>query len=270
MRAVDPSPPRGDAFAARERAIDELDLVLASPLGAVTARTRLAALEARQARVCARLRARIAAGRFTRSGLRRIFLSEPGEAQGEPSYDFRDTLLAGMLSLDELAAETLAREAELVFYQPTPARVIAKLLERAELSPEDALCDLGSGLGHVVILARLLFGARALGVEREPAYHAHAQRSASDLGLGGIELVCGDAREVSFGESNVFFLYTPFRDEALRLVLNRLERTARERELIVCSYGPCTSDIAREPWLRPRSAPDELWSDARVFESARR
>jgi len=244
-------------FAARARALDALELSRASPLLAHAAQTaasaRAAELEARTARVSARLRARIASGRYTREGLRQVFralaTAEAPESGTIPHYGLGDSLLAGLLHPGEPEPETRAIEPELVFYQPSPVHVIVSLFERAELGPGDQICDLGSGLGHVLILARLLFGARALGVEREPAYFEHAQRSIRALCLNGIELLCADAREADFGASNVFFLYTPFRGAVLGQVMKRLREQARTRHLRVCCSGPCSQMITREDWL---------------------
>ena len=138
----------------------------------------------------------------------------------------------------------------MVFYQPTPARAILDLIERAGIGPEDVFCDLGSGLGRVVLLVALLTGARSRGVEFEPAYSEHAQRCASALNLRGVELVCADAREASLADGTVYFLYTPFRGALLQQVLARLHTEARNRPIRVCTFGPCTAEVARSSWLR--------------------
>jgi len=142
-------------------------------------------------------------------------------------------------------------EPEMVFYQPTPARAILSLVERANLGPGDALCDLGSGLGHVVLLVALLSGARARGVEIEPAYVEHAAACARRLDVQGVEFLQGDARRASFAEATVFFMYTPFRGAMLDEVLEALRREAARRAFRVCTIGPCTAAVAEKRWLRP-------------------
>ena len=67
----------------------------------------------------------------------------------------------------------------MVFYQPTPGRIIFELVERAALQKHDTFYDLGSGLGQVVILVSLLSGARAKGIEFDPAYCEYARRCAT-------------------------------------------------------------------------------------------
>jgi hypothetical protein len=53
-------------------------------------------------------------------------------------------------------------------YQPTPARVVRRMLELAEIHPGDTLYDLGAGTGAIVFSAARSYGARVVGVEVEP------------------------------------------------------------------------------------------------------
>jgi hypothetical protein len=53
-------------------------------------------------------------------------------------------------------------------YQPTPARVVRRMLDLAEIHPGDALYDLGAGTGGIVFEAARKYGARVVGVEVEP------------------------------------------------------------------------------------------------------
>src|SRR5579862_8968541 len=68
------------------------------------------------------------------------------------AYDYLDDLLSGVLQLEEPAASTATPDQEMVFYQPTPARHIFHLLRLTELTDDDVLIDLGSGVGHVALL----------------------------------------------------------------------------------------------------------------------
>jgi hypothetical protein len=88
-------------------------------------------------------------------------------------------------------------------------------------------------------------------VEIEPAYCDYARGSALGLNVTRAEFVEADAREASLASGTVFFLFTPFRGAMLGQVLERLSREGRERPIRVCTYGPCTAEIARASWLRP-------------------
>lgn len=50
---------------------------------------------------------------------------------------------------------------------PTPERVIRRMLQMAETTPDDLVVDLGSGDGRIPIYAAKHFGAHAIGVELE-------------------------------------------------------------------------------------------------------
>jgi SAM-dependent methyltransferase len=50
---------------------------------------------------------------------------------------------------------------------PTPERMIRRLLQMADVTPQDVVVDLGSGDGRIPIYAAKHFGARAIGVELE-------------------------------------------------------------------------------------------------------
>ncbi len=114
--------------------------------------------------------------------------SPANSASSDPSptgshYDHLDELLAGVFAIPEPAGAEAPKEAEQVFYQPTPARHIFALIRQAHLTAADTLIDLGSGLGHVPLLVSVCTGARAIGIEFEAAYVASARQSADALHL---------------------------------------------------------------------------------------
>jgi hypothetical protein len=53
-------------------------------------------------------------------------------------------------------------------YQPTPRRVVAAMLDRAEVGPDDVVYDLGAGTGAIVFRAARERRSRVVGVEVEP------------------------------------------------------------------------------------------------------
>jgi hypothetical protein len=166
------------------------------------------------------------------------------------AYDFLDELISGVLQLKEPDAASVHLGAEMVFYQPTPARHIFDLMRRAAFTEQDVLIDLGSGLGHVPLLVSICAGIRAVGVEIEPAYIASARKCANELNLGHVTFLPSDARQAGLSSGTVFYLYTPFTGTILRAVLERLRQEAASRAMRVCSFGPCTATIAQEPWLK--------------------
>jgi hypothetical protein len=170
-------------------------------------------------------------------------------ARGD-SYDHLDALVSGVLQIDEPESQLVGLAAEMVFYQPTPARHIFDMLTRSALDQHDVLIDLGSGLGHVPLLASICTGARCIGIEWEAAHVECARRCAHALNLGRVTFVQGDVREADLSAGTVFYLYTPFEGAMLREVLDMLQAQAATREIRICTLGPCTATIAQERWLQ--------------------
>ncbi|HET6805684.1 MAG TPA: hypothetical protein VFH59_09620 [Frateuria sp.] len=205
-------------------------------------------LEHADGRLHRRLRAAVQAGQGP-ALFRRWLEASPATPAGE-GYDALDELVAGLLRLAEPGTGGPALEPGMVFYQPTPARHVLDMLARVRLAPRDVLVDLGSGLGHVPMLASLCTGARALGVEWQESHVTVARAAARALRLARVTFVAGDARDADLSAGTVFFLYTPFVGAVLRQVLDALHAEGRRRPIRVCTFGPCSPLVAREAWLR--------------------
>lgn len=172
------------------------------------------------------------------------------------SFDSLDEILSVVLALEEPDPPPAHPPDGMVFYQPTPARHIFHLLHLATLSTTDVLIDLGSGLGHVPLMASLCTGARSIGIEREATYVASAEHCARQLNLDRVSFLQQDAREADLSSGTVFYLYTPFTGPILAAVLHRLRQQSAQRPIRICTFGPCTQAVAQEPWLETSAHPD--------------
>jgi Histone methylation protein DOT1 len=182
---------------------------------------------------------------------------EHGSANGM-GYDYLDELISGVFQFEEPAGAQDSRDSEKVFYQPTPARHIIALLKMTALTAADVLVDLGSGLGHVSLLTSICSRAgSSIGIESEASYIDCARQCAQRLNLHNkVTFIHQDARLADFSTGTVFYLYTPFTGSILSAVLRRLMHEAAARPIRICSYGPCTSVIAKEPWLKTTRTPN--------------
>lgn len=171
------------------------------------------------------------------------------------SYDPLDALVTGVLDLAE-PADVAELEAEMVFYQPTPARHIFGFIALAQIDARDTVIDLGAGLGHVTLLTAICTPARCIGIEWQHAYVASAQQCAQALNVRNAMFLAQDVRQARLAEGSVFYLYTPFTGALLRKVLDMLAREAEHRAIRLCSLGPCTEVLAKEPWLATDDACD--------------
>ena len=229
----------------------EAEVLLALKQRAEVVQSRL---EAADEKLFLQLRAGIRSGDYRGAELRRRLEACAGSGRGRRSqdggaYDSLDALLSGVLLVGAAPGETTERESEMVFYQPTPGRIIFELVERAAFQQHDTFYDLGSGLGQVVILVSLLSGVSARGIEFDPAYCEYARQCARELNLSGVDFINVDAREAEYAGGTVFFLYTPFEGRMLHDVLTRLKGEAQKRTIGVYTYGPCTQEVSRQDWL---------------------
>jgi hypothetical protein len=191
--------------------------------------------------------------RFVRPSVQSENANGPANGLG---YDYLDELINGVFPFEEPDTAGIVRESEKVFYQPTPARQIFRLIDVTALTADDVLVDLGSGLGHVSMTVSICTDARSIGIELEAAYVACARQCALQLNLNRVTFLHEDARTADLTPGTVFYLYTPFTGSILSAVLNRLKREAATRRIRICSYGPCTPIIAGERWLEAATPPE--------------
>ena len=182
--------------------------------------------------------------------------SENGRPLPGLGYDDQDELISGVLAFSEPGNANSVAEPEMVFYQPTAVRHILDLIELSGLSSADVLIDLGSGMGHVPLLASVLTGASCQGIEVEAAYVACAQQCARSLGLRRVTFLQQDARTADLATGTVFHLYTPFTGAMLARMLERLRSEGANRRIKISTLGPCTAVVAAQPWLQATAPPD--------------
>ena len=53
-------------------------------------------------------------------------------------------------------------------YVPTPMKSVRRMLEIAQVGPDDVVYDMGSGDGRIIITAAKEYGAKAVGLEADP------------------------------------------------------------------------------------------------------
>lgn len=124
------------------------------------------------------------------------------------------------------------------------------MVREVPLKPDDELVDLGAGLGRVAIIAHLLSGARACGIEVQAQLVELARLRSDALGLRSVSFVHANAADARL-DGSVFFIYSSFNGELLARVLQRLEEVARRRSIVICAVDFELRDVR---WLRARAA----------------
>ncbi|SRR5581483_1954602 len=112
-------------------------------------------------------------------------------ALGEAGAPLAPPLAPPLAAQDSARAE---REPDVVFV-PTPMATVRGMLRLAAVGDSDLVYDLGSGDGRIVIAAAREFGARAVGIDIDPARIAESRASADTAGVAG---------RVSFRQGDLF------------------------------------------------------------------
>lgn len=208
-----------------------------------------AGLQSAALRTHAAVRRQIAEGRLRGGALRAVFDQLP---RLERDHFVEEVLGIAYPPLEEPALVT----SEHMTYAPSGYDEIVHALELTQLGAGDRFLDLGSGLGKVVMLAALLTGAESSGVECDHQLCELGRNAAAALGVPGVQLRPGDAREARGADADVVFMYLPFAGAGLARVMEGLRQDsrrprARPRQRFLCT-GPL--DLARHPKVTPVGA----------------
>ena len=134
------------------------------------------------------------------------------------SHTFRRSLLTLVLAVVAVSAFAQTQGAKPfepqsgqpgkdVVWVPTPQPLVDKMLDMANVTPQDHVIDLGSGDGRTVITAARR-GATALGIEYNPDMVTLSQRNAAAQGVGGkATFVKADLFESDFSNATVVTMF---------------------------------------------------------------
>ena len=140
-------------------------------------------------------------------------------------------------------------------FVPTPHDVVKRMLELATVTKGDAVYDLGSGDGRVVIAAAKTYGCKAFGVELDRALVAKSRDRAKAAGVEKLATFeQGDLFEADFSGATVVALYvTPSMSRKLIPKLDKLKPGSR----VVCHCFPIPG-VTPEKVVRVTSDEDDV------------
>lgn len=154
-------------------------------------------------------------------------------------------------------------------YAPAPTGAILDVVDCAPVEASDVFIDIGAGLGHVTNVVSFLTGARAIGVEIEPAFVERARRQARALCLERAHFECIDAFDFDFSGGNVFFLFAPFPKEDTRALLEeKIRPLARTPGFKLCTLG-ANEQVSPVAWLQEVVHEQKLAAGLHFYEAAR-
>lgn len=147
------------------------------------------------------------------------------------------------------------------------------LRDALDLTPQDAVVDLGCGCGR----ALAVFARRALrycrGVEFEAGAAAVARANARRLRgrRAPIDIIMGDAADYPFDDETLVYLFNPFGAETMRAVLANLRHSLKRkpRRLRLCYYNPKHREVVQAAgWLRRTATLRGFKTNIEIFEPA--
>ena len=145
-------------------------------------------------------------------------------------------------------------------YQATAVGDLEAVLDELALDYSGyTFIDIGCGLGRPLFAAAEYPFRRIVGVEFAPDLHALASRNLASYRSGRqrcrqIEVLCMDGADYIFpAEKTVLFLFNPFKQPVMEIVLANLERSLAEspRHVVILYRWPYLKDLFdRAPYLR--------------------
>ncbi len=104
--------------------------------------------------------------------------------------------------------EVIQRRRDFGEYAPTCDDVVGKMLELAEIQPEDVLYDLGCGDGRIVVAAARDHGIPAVGVDLDAERISEANANAHKAGLEDrVRFIQSHAKDVDLSEATIVISY---------------------------------------------------------------
>ena len=121
-----------------------------------------------------------------------------------------------------------------VDYEPTPWRVLGRVLQQGEVAEDDVFIDFGCGKGRVLIQAAAYPFRRIIGVELSSELvetaRRNVERSLPTLRCKNIDLVNTDVLDYDIPDDvTVVYFFNPFEGEVFRRVVHKLLASLRRR-----------------------------------------
>jgi SAM-dependent methyltransferase len=133
-------------------------------------------------------------------------------------------------------------------------RHIRKILRVLNPGPQDIFYDIGCGMGRVLCVAAQRPLRKCVGVELLESLCQIARQNALKLRRrrSPIQIICGDAANISSADGTIYFLFNPFGPETLRATFDNirssLAQNPRPIQIVYyhCKYKSAIEDLS---WL---------------------
>lgn len=122
---------------------------------------------------------------------------------------------------------------------PTRQIGLKKVMNNLQINDNDALFDMGAGLGSALLLFRYYGFKKVKGIELFKDIYDSAQKNISLLGIDNIEIINADASTYTdLDDYNYFFFYNPFQGVTFEKAIKNIENSyKKERRKITIIYA---------------------------------
>ena len=117
-------------------------------------------------------------------------------------------LILMMLVIFGLSVSVLWTEFKGAPWIPTPRWQVKRMLDLAEVSPEDTLYDLCCGDGRLIVMVARKYGAKAVGIEIDPLRYLYCQFLVTFWGLRDqVKVIRGNIFDANLSDATVVTCY---------------------------------------------------------------
>jgi SAM-dependent methyltransferase len=129
-------------------------------------------------------------------------------------------------------------EVDVYTYGETPLTTLEIIAQRAGITAEDTVYELGCGRGRSCFWLRAFVGCRVVGIEYNPVFVRKASALVQACKLEGVVFRCEDMLTVDYSDATVVYLYgSCLEDSFLERLTEQLKQLPNGAKVITVSYA---------------------------------
>ena len=155
---------------------------------------------------------------------------------------------------------------EQIIYMPTKYSQIQGTINTLRPKDNQTFYDLGCGYGRVMLYTALMTDMRCKGIEILKDRISLPIDVAKEMDLENTEFITGNVLEQDLSDGDIFFMYNPFSDRTLQLLLEKLSAIAENKKIQIVYWAGRLEFLTRQNWLlhtQTRRTPRRI----EIFES---
>jgi hypothetical protein len=169
--------------------------------------------------------------------------------------------------------QDLSQGQDAVYYQPTRYFTLKSIFKHMNLGADNVFVDIGCGKGRVLLFAAQYNLRKVIGIEMDSelanAARAILQRVVTKT---PVEIIQSDAATCDLSEGTVFYMFNPFGERTMKMVLDNIERSwiANPREIWIVYGTPIHASVLNaSDWLLAEEIPGLQKVDVKFWRSSK-